>query len=106
MIDFRQLLLSQALRDDGVKSLREDTLEVRKGVAPGSFLDLLMHGKDRTTGEGFTDLALANQVLTTASTYSDSCIGVQVYSLCRDKPKCQHRSQGDSSLFCKSCSEC
>ena len=41
---------------------REDTLHVRKGVAPGSFLDLLMRTKDRTTGRGFTDVELAAQV--------------------------------------------
>ena len=42
---------------------RENTLHVRKGVAPGSFLDLLMRTKDRTTGRGFTDVELASQVL-------------------------------------------
>ncbi|KAK9827982.1 hypothetical protein WJX81_005128 [Elliptochloris bilobata] len=35
---------------------------VRRGVAPGSFLDLLMRAADRTTGRGFTDLEVANQV--------------------------------------------
>lgn len=35
---------------------------VRSGVAPGSFLDLLMRGSDRTTGRGFTDMEIANQV--------------------------------------------
>ena len=45
----------------GGMDLREDTLQVRKGVAPGSFLDLLMSAKDRTTGKAFTDLELANQ---------------------------------------------
>ena len=50
-------------QQDEAAALREDTLHVRKGVAPGSFLDLLMRAKDRTTGRGFTDLELANQVL-------------------------------------------
>ena len=49
-------------RPEAAAALREDTLHVRKGVAPGSFLDLLMRAKDRTTGAGFTDLELANQV--------------------------------------------
>ena len=34
----------------------------RSGVAPGSFLDLLMRASDRTTGRGFTDMEIANQV--------------------------------------------
>lgn len=33
----------------------------RRGVAPGSFLDLLMRATDRTTGRGFTDTEIANQ---------------------------------------------
>ena len=33
----------------------------RRGVAPGSFLDLLMRATDRTTGRGFTDMEIANQ---------------------------------------------
>ncbi|CAL5225498.1 g8326 [Coccomyxa viridis] len=41
--------------------LREGTLEVRRGVQPGSFIDLLMRAKDKTTGQGFTDLEIANQ---------------------------------------------
>lgn len=45
----------------GGMGLRENTLQVRKGVAPGSFLDLIMSAKDRTTGKAFTDLELANQ---------------------------------------------
>ena len=35
--------------------------DARRGVAPGSFLDLLMRATDRTTGRGFTDLEIANQ---------------------------------------------
>lgn len=31
-------------------------------MQPGSFIDLLMRAKDKTTGEGFTDLEIANQV--------------------------------------------
>ena len=46
----------------GMPLWREDTLHVRRGVAPGSFLDLLMRAKDRTTGRGFTDVELAAQV--------------------------------------------
>ena len=33
----------------------------RRGVAPGSFLDLLARASDRTTGRGFTDMEIANQ---------------------------------------------
>jgi len=33
----------------------------RRGIAPGSFLDLVMRARDRTTGRGFTDLEIANQ---------------------------------------------
>ena len=33
----------------------------RRGVAPGSFLDLLMRATNRTTGRGFTDTEIANQ---------------------------------------------
>jgi len=33
----------------------------RRGIAPGSFLDLVMRARDRTTGHGFTDLEIANQ---------------------------------------------
>ena len=36
--------------------------KVRRGVQPGSFIDLLMRAKDKTTGQGFTDLEIANQV--------------------------------------------
>ena len=60
-------------RAGAMPGLREGTLEVRKGVAPGSFIDLLMRSKDRTTGQGFTDLEIANQVepalLSSYSTY-------------------------------------
>ena len=31
-------------------------------MQPGSFIDLLMRAKDKTTGQGFTDLEIANQV--------------------------------------------
>ena len=36
--------------------------QVRRGVQPGSFIDLLMRAKDKTTGKGFTDMEIANQV--------------------------------------------
>ena len=36
--------------------------QVRRGVQPGSFIDLLMRAKDKTTGRGFTDMEIANQV--------------------------------------------
>ena len=35
---------------------------MRAGVQPGSFIDLLVTGNDRATGEGFTDSVLAQQV--------------------------------------------
>lgn len=31
-------------------------------MQPGSFIDLLMRAKDKTTGQGFTDMEIANQV--------------------------------------------
>ena len=34
----------------------------RRGVAPGSFIDLLLRSTDRTTGKGLTDYEIANQV--------------------------------------------
>ena len=34
----------------------------RAGVAPGSFVDLLVRGADRTTGRAFTDSQIASQV--------------------------------------------
>lgn len=41
--------------------------QVRRGVQPGSFIDLLMRAKDKTTGRGFTDMEIANQVCITSS---------------------------------------
>ena len=38
----------------------------RRGVAPGSFLDLLMRATDRTTDRGFTDTEIANQARSSA----------------------------------------
>lgn len=35
---------------------------IRTGVQPGSFIDLLVKGNDRATGEGFTDSVMAQQV--------------------------------------------
>lgn len=32
-------------------------------MQPGSFIDLLMRAKDKTTGRGFTDMEIANQVI-------------------------------------------
>ncbi|CAL8467004.1 g6540 [Coccomyxa elongata] len=71
LIRQRRLVLAEEVRTDnlhkqgeeskGGMGVRENTLQVRKGVAPGSFLDLLMSAKDRTTGKAFTDLELANQ---------------------------------------------
>ena len=49
-----------AAAQGGPKAGKEGT--ARRGVAPGSFLDLLMRATDRTTGRGFTDLEIANQV--------------------------------------------
>ncbi len=37
----------------------------RRGVLPGSFLDLMTRATDRTTGMGFTDFEIANQVCCT-----------------------------------------
>lgn len=34
-----------------------------KGVAPGSFMDLLLRSTDKTTGKGLTDYEIANQVV-------------------------------------------
>jgi hypothetical protein len=46
-------------------------------VQPGSFIDLLMRAKDKTTGRGFTDMEIANQVIYTANpcftSLSDAC---------------------------------
>ena len=50
---------SDAAAEGGPKGAKGGT--ARRGVAPGSFLDLLMHATDRTTGRGFTDLEIANQ---------------------------------------------
>ena len=33
-----------------------------KGVAPGSFMDLLLRSTDKTTSKGLTDYEIANQV--------------------------------------------
>ncbi len=38
-------------------------------MQPGSFIDLLMRAKDKTTGQGFTDLEIANQVALVAHTF-------------------------------------
>jgi len=37
---------------------------IRRGVAAGSFIDLLVKGTDRITGEGFSDVSIAQQALT------------------------------------------
>lgn len=50
--------------EGGPKGVKEGT--ARRGVAPGSFLDLLMRATDRTTGRGFTDTEIANQARTRA----------------------------------------
>ena len=46
-------------------------------MQPGSFIDLLMRAKDKTTGRGFTDMEIANQVIYIANpcftTLSDAC---------------------------------
>lgn len=34
----------------------------RRGVLPGSFLDLMMQATDKTTGKSFSDFEIANQV--------------------------------------------
>eukprot|EP00884_Botryococcus_braunii_P022849 jgi/Botrbrau1/9248/Bobra.180_1s0009.1 len=39
----------------------KDTLALRKGVAAGSFLDLLLRSVDRSTKAGFTDVEITNQ---------------------------------------------
>ena len=61
--DFGQAAGKQGSQVESMPLWREDTLHVRKGVAPGSFLDLLMRTKDRTTGRGFTDVELAAQAM-------------------------------------------
>lgn len=43
---------------------QKDSLALRKGVAAGSFLDLLMRATDKTTGAGFSDIEIANQAFT------------------------------------------
>jgi hypothetical protein len=35
---------------------------IRKGVDPGSFIDLLVKGTDRITGKGFSDVTIVQQV--------------------------------------------
>ena len=50
---------SPAAAQGGPGGAKEGT--ARRGVAPGSFLDLLMRATDRTTGRGFTDTEIANQ---------------------------------------------
>ena len=50
---------SNVAMEAGPGGAKEGT--ARRGVAPGSFLDLLMRATDRTTGRGFTDTEIANQ---------------------------------------------
>ena len=48
----------------------------RRGVAPGSFIDLLVRANDRTTGSKFSDTELASQVRNLSDhlyAVSDSC---------------------------------
>ena len=40
----------------------KDADKLRKGVLPGSFIDLLLKGADRRTGEAFSDSVMAQQV--------------------------------------------
>jgi hypothetical protein len=70
-------LQAEGGKQDGGEGLREDTLQVRTGVAPGSFLDLLMSAKDRTTGRAFTDLELANQARASQQCLSREILGVR-----------------------------
>ena len=52
-------------------------------MQPGSFIDLLMRAKDKTTGRGFTDMEIANQVIYTANpcftTLSDACASMLLW---------------------------
>ena len=41
----------------------QDNDGLRKGVAPGSFIDLLIRTNDRATGQAFSDGVLAQQVM-------------------------------------------
>jgi hypothetical protein len=64
--------LSQAVErliHDHKQSLQETgTLEtgmpnnIRRGVSPGSFIDLLVKGTNRVSGQGFSYLVIAEQV--------------------------------------------
>ena len=47
---------------NGANSKGLDVGKLRQGVKPGSFIALLAEGNDRTTGEGFTDEVMAQQV--------------------------------------------
>lgn len=57
--------------------------QVRRGVQPGSFIDLLMRAKDKTTGQGFTDLEIANQVALSAIPLLPSYTCILLPALCR-----------------------
>lgn len=48
----------------------KDGLEIRKGVEPGSFIDLLVRGSMRGTGESFTQNQKAQQVSNSTLTSS------------------------------------
>jgi len=45
---------------------------IRRGVAPGSFIDLLVKGTDRITGEGFPDLTIIEQAASPAPYLEES----------------------------------
>lgn len=51
----------------------------RRGVLPGSFLDLMMQAVDKTTGQGFTDYEIVNQVGSAAETSLVPCASMHIH---------------------------
>ena len=53
----------------------------RRGVLPGSFLDLMMQATDKTTGKSFSDFEIANQVCHRG--YHEEVLGLALKSCMR-----------------------
>jgi hypothetical protein len=60
-----QVLTVQKRKAKGLGKLRisfAKTTGERRGVSPGSFVDLLVNATDKATGQSLTDLERTNQV--------------------------------------------
>ncbi len=51
----------RSLETNGGASQTQGPRKARKGVEPGSFMDLLVQAKSRITGEGFSDVCIVQQ---------------------------------------------